>query len=301
MAGTGLPLHWLFPFASVTFWGILSGLVGAALVWLGRYAVLEKVCAALVALMFVTMVGAAALTLPNLGELLKGLVPTIPAGSMLNVLSVAGGVGGTITHAAWGYWLREKGWTTQRHMKVMRLDNRVAYLVTGIFVVSTLIVGAELLHSAKIALQTGDKGLLDLATVLDDRYGTWASKVFLVGFWSAAMSSLIGVWNGVSTMFVDFMRHVQGHDDDHPDRKIGGKWFRASILWLTFPPMIMMFLGKPVWLILAYGILGAFFMPFLAVTLLWLLDSDRILRTWRKSGGATSGWGCVRWPLLRWR
>ena len=95
------------------------------------------------------------------------------------------------------------------------------------------------------------------------------------------MSSLIGVWNGASMMFTDFMGHVQGHDDDHPDRQIGGKWYRASILWLTFPPMIMMFLGKPVWLILAYGILGAFFMPFLAVTLLWLLNSDRILRTWR--------------------
>jgi hypothetical protein len=36
MAGTGLPVHSLFPFASVTFWGNLSGLVGAALVWLGR-------------------------------------------------------------------------------------------------------------------------------------------------------------------------------------------------------------------------------------------------------------------------
>jgi Mn2+/Fe2+ NRAMP family transporter len=175
MAGTGLPVHSLFPFASVTFWGNLSGLVGAALVWLGRYAVFEKVCAALVARRFVTMVGAAALTLPNLGELLRGLVPTMPAGSMLNVLSVAGGVG-TITLAADGYWLREKGWTTPRHMKVMRLDNRVAYLATGIFVVSTLIVGAELLHSAKIAVQTGDKGLLDLATVLDDRYGTWGEQ-----------------------------------------------------------------------------------------------------------------------------
>jgi len=281
MAGTGLPLHSLFPFASVTFWGILSGLIGAALVWLGRYEVFEKVCAALVALMFVSMVGAAALTLPNLGELIVGLVPTIPAGSMLNVLSVAGGVGGTITLAAYGYWLREKGWKTPRHMKVMRLDNRVAYLVTGIFVVSTLIVGAELLHSAKIAVQTGDKGLLDLANVLDDRYGTWASKVFLVGFWAAAMSSLVGVWNGVSMMFADFMGHVQGQADDHADRQIGGKWYKAYILWLTFPPMVMMFLGKPVWLILAYGILGAFFMPFLAVTLLWLLNSDRIPGEWR--------------------
>ncbi len=45
--------------------------------------------------------------------------------------------------------------------------------------------------------------------------------------------------------------------------------------------MTMMFLGEPVWLILAYGVLGAFFMPFLAVTLLWLLNTDRTPAEWR--------------------
>ena len=40
--------------------------------------------------------------------------------------------GGTITLAAYGYWLREKGWITPRHMRVMRLDNSVAYAVTGL-------------------------------------------------------------------------------------------------------------------------------------------------------------------------
>ena len=45
--------------------------------------------------------------------------------------------------------------------------------------------------------------------------------------------------------------------------------------------MIMMFWGKPVVLILAYGVLGAFFMPFLAVTLLWILNTDRVPREWR--------------------
>ena len=34
-------------------------------------------------------------------------------------------------------------------------------------------------------------------------------------------------------------------------------------------------------LILAYGVLGAFFMPFLAVTLLWILNTDRVPREWR--------------------
>lgn len=281
MAGTGLPLHSLFPFLSVPVWGVLSGLLGLALVWGGRYGVFEKVCAALVGLMFVTMVGAAVLTLPNIPDLVAGLVPRIPDGAILNVLSVAGGVGGTITLAAYGYWIREKGWTTPRFMRVMRIDNNVAYIVTGIFVLATLVVGAELLYSAQIAVQTGDKGLLDLANVLDDRYGDWASTVFLVGFWAAAMSSLVGVWNGVSLMFADFVGHVRGLASDDPDRGIGGRWYRAYILWLTFPPIVLIALGQPVWLILAYGILGAFFMPFLAVTLLWLLNSDRVPGEWR--------------------
>ena len=112
MAGTGLALQGLFGGLSTTWWGILSGLLGLALVWTGRYSTFEKVLAALVGIMFVTMVGAALLTLPNLGELLTGLAPRIPDGGLVNTLALAGGVGGTITLAAYGYWLREKGWST---------------------------------------------------------------------------------------------------------------------------------------------------------------------------------------------
>ncbi len=229
--------------------------------------------------MFVTMVGAALLTTPNLPELLTGLAPRIPDGGLVNTLALAGGVGGTITLAAYGYWLREKGWSSPRYMRVMRIDNAVAYVVTGIFVLATLVVGAELLYSTSVAIETGDAGLLDLGVVLQDRYGQWAGKLFLLGFWAAAMSSLVGVWNGVSLMFADFVTNVTGGPAE--DARAGGKWYRAYILWLTFPPMVMMFLGKPVWLILAYGVLGAFFMPFLAVTLLWLLNTDRTPAEWR--------------------
>lgn len=281
MAGTGLPLYSLFGGLPVAWWGVLSGLLGLALVWTGRYGVFEKVLAVLVGLMFVSMVGAAILTLPNLGELVTGLVPIIPDGGIVYVLSLAGGVGGTITLAAYGYWLREKGWSTPSFMRVMRIDNTMAYVITGIFVLATLIVGAELLYSAQIAVSTGDQGLLDLSEVLRDRYGTAAGTIFLVGFWAAAMSSLVGVWNGVSLMFADFMGNVRGAGSEAPESRAGGRWYRAFILWLTFPPMLLIFIGEPVWLILAYGVLGAFFMPFLAVTLLVLLNTDRVPREWR--------------------
>ena len=39
-----------------------------------------------------------------------------------------------------GYWLREKGWFTPKWMRVMRIDNSMAYVVTGIFVIAMLIV-----------------------------------------------------------------------------------------------------------------------------------------------------------------
>ena len=282
MAGTGLALYALFDGLSVTWWGILSGLIGLALVWTGRYGLFEKVLAALVGLMFVTMVGAAAVTLPNLPELLAGLVPTHPrrrAGQHAGprrrgrrddhargVRLLAPGEGLEHAEATCG---------------VMRIDNRVAYAVTGLFVVATLIVGAELLYSANIAVATGDKGMLDLSNVLADRYGDWMGTLFLVGFWAAAMSSLVGVWNGVSLMFADFMGNVTGKPTRRRGLRAGGRWYKAYILWLTFPPMIMLFLGEPVWLILAYGVLGAFFMPFLAVTLLWILNTDRTPREWR--------------------
>ncbi|RYU15717.1 Nramp family divalent metal transporter [Nocardioides iriomotensis] len=281
MAGTGLALYALMPFLGVKAWGIISGLVGLALVWSGRYGLFEKVLSLMVLLMFVSMVGAALLTLPNLPDLLAGLVPVVPDGGVLYVLSLAGGVGGTITLAAYGYWLREKGWDTPPFMRVMRIDNTVAYAVTGLFVVATLIVGAELLYSANIAVATGDDGMLDLANVLENRYGGFAGTVFLIGFWAAAMSSLVGVWHGVSLMFADFMAHVTGKDADHADAQAGGKWYRAYILWLTLPPIALIFAGEPVYLILAYGVLGALFMPFLAVTLLWLLNTDRTPQEWR--------------------
>jgi len=282
MAGTGLALYALTGVWSVNGWGIVSGLVGAALVWTGRYGIFEKVLAVLVGMMFVTMVGAALLTLPNLVEILKGLAPVIPEGGLVNVLSLAGGVGGTITLAAYGYWLREKGWHTPAFMRVMRIDNTMAYVVTGIFVIATLIVGAELLYSANIAVSTGDKGLLDVSVVLADRYGVWLGKVFLVGFWAAAMSSVVGVWNGVSLMFADFVTNLLGKDETDPQAQAGGIWYRAYVLWLTIPPIAFLVLtDEPAWLILLYGVLGAFFMPFLAVTLLWILNSDRVPREWR--------------------
>ena len=280
MSSAAMPLAALFPAIDLKIWAVLMGLAGFVMVWFGHYAFFEKITAALVGLMFITVVGLAVIAVPNIPDMFSGLVPMIPEGGMLYTLALAGGVGGTITLAAYGYWLREKGWYTPKWMKVMRIDNSVAYVITGIFVISMLIVGAEVVRAAGVSLSAGDAGLLDLSTVLNERYGRIIGTGFLVGFWAASFSSIIGVWNGVSLMFADFWGNTRGVPSGDPSTRIGGKYFRFYVLWLTFPPMVLFLLNKPIGLILAYGVLGSLFMPFLAITLLGLLNGKRAPMGW---------------------
>ncbi|ARF74903.1 iron transporter [Kitasatospora albolonga] len=292
MSSSALPIVALFPDGpGLKFWAIVTGLTGLAFVWFNRYAVFEKVMTVLVGIMFVVVVYVAARVVPDVGASFAGLVPVLPDGSLLYTLGLIGGVGGTITMAAYGYWVNAKGWSNSSWMKVMRLDNRVAYLTTGIFVVAMLIVGAELLHASQLALTSGDRGLIDLGTILEDRFGPSTATLFLVGFFATSFSSLIGVWHGVSLMFADFVERFRAPADrekEHAgpavvDRQQRSRPFRAYLLWLTFPPMTLLWLDEPFGLVIAYGVLGAFFMPFLALTLLWLLNSSRTPREWRNS------------------
>ncbi|MFG3246824.1 Nramp family divalent metal transporter [Streptomyces sp. NPDC048187] len=296
MSSSALPLQALFPdVMGLEWWGIACGLVGLVFVWFNKYDVFEKVMTVLVGVMFVVTVYLAIRVTPHLGDAFAGLLPVLPdeKDSVLNTLGLIGGVGGTITLAAYGYWVNAKGWTTTGWMKVMRLDNRVAYATTGIFVVAMLFVGAELLHSANIAIASGDKGLIQLGDILEQEYGTATGKLFLIGFFATSFTSLIGVWHGVSLMFADFLARRRGEREARGDELASGRrersWaFRAYLLWLTFPPIVLLFQDEPFRLIIIYGVLGAAFMPFLALTLMWLLNSSRTPREWR-NGGLSNG------------
>ncbi|UFQ17738.1 MULTISPECIES: Nramp family divalent metal transporter [Streptomyces] len=295
MSSSGLPLQALFPdVMELKWWAILTGLVGLVFVWFNKYAVFEKVMTVLVGIMFVVTVYLAIRVTPHLGDAFAGLLPVLSdeKDSILNTLGLIGGVGGTITLAAYGYWVNAKGWTNTGWMKVMRLDNRVAYITTGVFVVAMLFVGAELLHSANVAIASGDKGLVQLSGILEKEYGDATAKLFLVGFFATSFTSLIGVWHGVSLMFADFVERYRKERAGADTTALSGEEvasgareksvpFRAYLLWLTFPPMILLFQGQPFRLIIIYGVLGAAFMPFLALTLVWLLNSSRTPREWR--------------------
>ncbi len=305
MSAVGLPLNALFGGLDVRYWAMIAGVVGLVLVWLQRYEIFEKFITVLVLIKFVSVVSVAFLVAPDLVALAGGLVPRLPDGSVIYVLGLIGGVGGTITMAAYGYWMIAKGWKGTGWLSMMRLDNAVGYTMTAIFVIAMLIVGAELLLGQD--LTENDKGLLVLGTELGTRFGDWARILFLVGFLAVTTTSLLGVWNGVSLLFTDWTRAIRlphgaaaevgagrgerpaetvtatdtGYEARAAERSTP---FRAYLIWLTIPPMALLFLDRPFALTLVYGVLGAAFMPFLGITLMLLLNSKRIAADGR------SGW-----------
>ncbi|MHA6622184.1 Nramp family divalent metal transporter [Pseudonocardia sp. DLS-67] len=294
MSAVGLPLNALFGGLDVRYWAMIAGVAALALVWAQRYHAFENFITVLVLIKFAAVVFVAILVAPNLLDLANGLVPRLPDGSVIYVLGLIGGVGGTITLAAYGYWTMAKGWSGPRWLSMMRLDNTIGYVMTAIFVVAMLIVGAEILLGQDLV--SGDEGLLTLGSELGQRYGEWARIVFLVGFLAVTTTSLLGSWNGLSLLFTDWTRTIRlphgaaGEEESADATRYQARAaersvpFRAYLLWLTIPPMTLLFFDRPFALTLVYGVFGAAFMPFLGVTLMLLLNSRRVAPEGR------SGW-----------
>jgi Mn2+/Fe2+ NRAMP family transporter len=283
ISATGLSLAEMFPVLSVSGWAVITGIAGFLIVAIGRYEIFEFIMKILVGLMFIGVVGAAAITLPSFVDIVTGFVPTLPpGGSFLYALGIVGGVGATITLAAYGYWLREKGWRQASWIPIMRVDLAVGYVLTFVFVFAMMVVGTEFLFGTGQSID-GNEGLATLADPFGERFGSAARWLFLVGFFATTFSSVVGAWNGLSFLFADWVRVARGIPDEQAEEhtKISSPAFRVFLAWVAFPPMLLLLFDQPIFLVIVYAALGALAMPFLVIVLLFLLNSGKVNAAFR--------------------
>jgi Mn2+/Fe2+ NRAMP family transporter len=184
--------------------------------------------------------------------------------------------------AAYTYWVRERGWRHSDWIPTMRTDLTLGYTLTALFMVSMLIIGAELLFGTGASI-SDEAGLLALVDPMQDRFGLLARWAFLIGFWAVATGAMLGAWNGGAHLFADCVRTIREVPDEEASDYLSEKsiYFRAFLAWMSFPPMILLAFGEPVLLVIVYASLGALFLPFLAITLLFLLNSERVAPEYR--------------------
>ena len=263
------------PVFSKNTWSVVHSLAGLALVWLGGFALFERLMQALIAVKFVAVLITAAVLVQDWRAVLIGLsVPRIPLGTLPWMLGVLGGVGGTVTLLSYGYWIQEKGRSGEEGARICRIDLGVCYVLTALFGISMIIIGSRIqLEGAGIRLAG------QLAEQLAVALGPWGRWIFLLGFWGAVFSSLLGVWQSAPYLMADFLRlrSNQRTGSTASPLAIDLKQtvaYRAFLVAIAVVPLANLWLSVER-IQLAYAVMGAMFMPLLAVTLLILNNQAR--------------------------
>jgi hypothetical protein len=208
------------------------------------------------------------------------VVPRLSAETLPWTLALLGGVGGTVTLLSYGYWIREAGRHGEAGVRTCRIDLAVAYGMTAVFGMAMVVIGTRIHVEGQglgLALALAD----ELGRVLGP-VGRWA---LLVGFWSAVFSSLLGVWQSAPYLFADWYREDRNRSSGRNDRPgadasadghdrygaaLGAtRAYRAYLLVIAVVPLPLLWFSVTE-VQLAYAVLGALFMPFLALTLLLL-------------------------------
>ncbi len=290
MSACGVTLHAMLPlFDNVVhdkiFYGILCSLLSLSLVLIGGYRLFEKVMAVCIGVMFVTVMITALLLWPGMHIVLSGLfIPSIPDAQGAGVtwtVALIGGVGGTLTILCYGYWIKEVGRTNADAIKTCRIDLAVGYCMTVLFGIGMVIIGSTIEVDGR-----GAGLLVTLADSLAQPLGNTGRWLFLIGAFSAIFSSMLGVWQAVPYLFADIWRLFLKPSTSLSATNTKTTPYRSYLLCIAFVPMLGLWLSfKEVQKL--YAVIGALFIPLLAIALL-ILNSKRDLLGAHKNGLLTT-------------
>ena len=234
------------------------------------YKMLERVMMCFVALMLICFAVNLVLLGPDIGELLKGLIPSAgkgdterPAGELVIELLALVGTTFVITAAYYqAYLVRQKGWK-ETELKSGLLDARIGSIIMFLITVMLMSTAAAGLFTGK---EVTLKNPVEVATALETTFGPSAKVIFCFGLFSAAYSSFL-----VNSMIGGFILSDSLGLGSDPS----GKWPKimttAALLTGMLIALASTLLGfdRTPTLIFAQAVtvLGA---PLIAVVLLWL-------------------------------
>jgi Mn2+/Fe2+ NRAMP family transporter len=254
-------------------WGAIAhSLVGFAFVWVGGYTWFEKLMKLLVGVMGFSILVCALLIVRDWARILQGLaIPQIPEASGTYVLSIIGGIGGSITMLSYNYWMREERISGADKLGYVRGDVAIAYLFTAVFGMSIMVIANQAFYLAGVTI-TDAQAVPKMAEVLGTLLGPFGVYAYALGFWAAVFASLLGVWQSVPYLYADFYGVMKrlGVDERRAITSVTSTPYRVALAFITLVPLPFAFTGRPLVVIVIYTIVGSLFVPFLAATLLYL-------------------------------
>jgi NRAMP (natural resistance-associated macrophage protein)-like metal ion transporter len=192
-AATGLELLTGF---GPKLWIYVIGAIALAIVWIGRFDVLQYFLTTLVVIMSILFVIAAVRCGPDIGKLFSGLVPRVTAGSGWLVIGLIG-----TTVVPYNLFLHANAaatrWGASEHageprdlawvLRYSMWDTIMAVLIGGVITAAILVTAAVAYAGDAEKLGTAR----DVAEQLRPALGQWAERLFAIGLFAAGLTSAI--------------------------------------------------------------------------------------------------------------
>jgi Mn2+/Fe2+ NRAMP family transporter len=246
----------------VSVWVI--GLIAFALLYTGKYQLLEKVLISLVGLMSLFFVSMAFLLPIDFTLLLKGLfIPTLPDGSTFTIIALVG-----TTIVPYNLFLHSSAvaekWKESGSLRIVRVDLMVSVMIGGI--VSLLII---LTSAATIPLSDAKiDGLADLSNQLEPILGGFAPLLISGGIFAAGLTSSITAPLAAAYTVTGIL-----------GKKGSGNswWFRGTWISVLLTGLVLASLRiKPLFLIQLAQFTNGLILPFIGAFLIMLMNNKKL-------------------------
>lgn len=253
------------------YWGVLSiALIIISgmytILWHGSYSIFEKILVIFVSFMGLSFFFSLFIILPEPGEVLSGMIPSIPqveGGKML----VAAFVGTTMASATFlsrPLFIQGKGWTLD-NLQDQRNDAKWAAIL--IFIISASIMAVAMgafYHDGKVVTK-----VLDMVYALEPVAGKWAIAIFFLGTLSAGLSSVFPILMISPLLIADY----QNGKLDMKSKQFKILTGIASIIGLSVP-----ILGaNPIKAQIMTQVLNVFVLPLVIIGIFIIINKKEVM------------------------
>ena len=207
----GSAIKGLFPALDIRLVAVCATALVPILLYTGSYAFFERtvvaMCAVLVAGVVYTLFH---VPLPA-GQIARGMVPTIPEGSLSTIMGLMGWVGAGTTTLLYSCWIKEKigGAKTESEYRAwistMRLDCFASYALILAISFAFLAMGVATLHAQGI-VPAKQEMMSQLSCMLDTFRG--GRETFLVVAFFSMFSTIVSCMDGKSRAIASILEGV---------------------------------------------------------------------------------------------
>ena len=262
---------------SPTFWAIITAAIIYLVVYFGNYSSFEKILGVLVAVMGLAFIISMFIEFPNLGEILRGLVPKLPEETVNSDNSapviVAGMVGTTVSVFAFiirSQIIKDTGWK-MADMRIQKRDALVSVSLMFILSAAVLITASSTLHSNGLKMNS----VSEMIPLLEPLAGEAALGIFVLGIIAAGLSSHLPNLLVIPWLIIDY----KGSERD--TRTPAFRWILLILSVISLTGSILGF--KPIFILLVSQACIAVVLPLTLAGVFYLTSRKSLMHQYRNS------------------